>query len=230
MRSRTTDAAAASVRSASPTPYWFDDPAHPSALASLPGPDSADLVIVGGGYLGLWTALLAKERDPDRDVLLLEAATCGHAASGRNGGFCEASLTHGFGNGLSRWPDELDELIAMGRENLDGIERTIEEHAIDCDFVRAGSLAVATAPYQVPGLREEHDAMRARGMATTGSTPLPFANGSTHRPSSPAYTTRTAPSSNPLGWPGDSARRACPWACGSPSTHRSPGSRARAKG
>ena len=167
MRSRTTDAAAASVRTASPTPYWFDDPAHPSALASLSGPDSADLVVVGGGYLGLWTALLAKERDPDRDVLLLEGATCGHAASGRNGGFCEASLTHGFGNGLSRWPDELDALIAMGRENLDGIERTIEEHAIDCDFLRAGSLGVATEPYQVPGLREEHDAMRAHGMATT---------------------------------------------------------------
>ena len=119
-----TAAASDSVQGASPTPYWFDDPAHPPALASLAGPDSADLVIVGGGYLGLWTALLAKERDPDRDVLLLEGATCGHAASGRNGGFCEASLTHGFGNGLSRWPDELDQLTAMGRENLDGIERT----------------------------------------------------------------------------------------------------------
>ncbi len=72
------------------------------------GPTRPTCVVVGGGYLGLWTALLAKERDPERDVLLLEAATCGHAASGRNGGFCEASLTHGFGNGLSRWPDELD--------------------------------------------------------------------------------------------------------------------------
>ena len=88
--------------------YWLDDPARPLAAASLAGPDSADLVVVGGGYLGLWTALLAKQRDPERDVLLLEAATCGHAASGRNGGFCEASLTHGFGNGLSRWPEELD--------------------------------------------------------------------------------------------------------------------------
>ena len=55
----------------------------------------------------------------------------------------------------------------MGRENLDGIERTVEEHAIDCDFVRAGSLAVATQPYQVEGLREEFEQTRAHGMSTT---------------------------------------------------------------
>ena len=163
----TSEAAAASLQSVSRAPYWFDDPTRPVPLPALAGPDSADLVVVGGGYLGLWTALLAKERDPERDVVLLEGATCGHAASGRNGGFCEASLTHGFGNGLSRWPEELDQLTAMGRENLDGIERTIEEHAIDCDFVRAGSLAVATERYQLPGLREEYDETRARGMATT---------------------------------------------------------------
>jgi glycine/D-amino acid oxidase-like deaminating enzyme len=167
MPPRSVGAAAASLRSASPLPYWFDDPARPGPLSGLSGADSADLVVVGGGYLGLWTALLAKERDPGRDVLLLEALTCGHAASGRNGGFCEASLTHGFGNGLARWPSELEELIVMGRENLDGIERTIEEHAIDCDFLRAGSLAVATEPHQVRGLREEYDAMSARGLSST---------------------------------------------------------------
>ncbi|MCW2774882.1 MAG: FAD-dependent oxidoreductase, partial [Nocardioides sp.] len=171
MAPRVTRAVSASLRSASPMPYWFDDPRHPPVLPGLThldsGPDSADLVVVGGGYLGLWTALLAKERDPSRDVLLLEAATCGHAASGRNGGFCEASLTHGFGNGLARWPRETDVLTAMGRENLDGIERTIEQHGIDCDFVRAGSLAVATQPHQVQGLREEYDETRAHGMGTT---------------------------------------------------------------
>ncbi len=158
---------AASLRATSPAAYWLEDDVQPPPLAALEGPDSADLVVVGGGYLGLWTALLAKERDRERDVLLLEAATCGHAASGRNGGFCEASLTHGFGNGLSRWPDELELLTTMGRENLDGIERTIEEHAIDCDFVRAGSLAVATQPYQVEGLHEEFEQTRAHGMSTT---------------------------------------------------------------
>ena len=167
MTAGTTESAALSLEGARPAPYWLEDPTRPDSLAPLDGPDTTDLLVVGGGYLGLWTALLAKERDPDREVLVLEAETCGHAASGRNGGFCEASLTHGFGNGLSRWPDELDVLVAMGRENLDGIERTIEDHGIDCDFVRAGSLAVATAPHQVDALREEHHQMRAHGMAAT---------------------------------------------------------------
>ena len=55
------------------------------------GRDSCDLVVVGGGYTGLWTALLAKEADPGRDVVVLEAGRVGWAASGRNGGFCAAS-------------------------------------------------------------------------------------------------------------------------------------------
>ena len=77
----TSEAAAASLQSVSRAPYWFDDPTRPVPLPALAGPDSADLVVVGGGYLGLWTALLAKERDPERDVVLLEGATCGHAAA-----------------------------------------------------------------------------------------------------------------------------------------------------
>jgi glycine/D-amino acid oxidase-like deaminating enzyme len=161
---------AESLAGASPTPYWLDDLERSAAmpgLGAMQGPDSADLVVVGGGYFGLWTALLAKERDPEREVLLLEGATCGHAASGRNGGFCEASLTHGFGNGLARWPSELDAMLVMGRENLDAIERTVHEHGIDCDFVRAGSFAVATQDYQVGPLREEYDETRAHGMSTS---------------------------------------------------------------
>ena len=146
------------------SPYWLDDPARPAQLPPLAETLTADLAVVGGGYLGLWTALLAKERDPACDVVVIEAGQCGYEASGRNGGFCEASLTHGFGNGLARWPDELATLLAMGRDNLDAIEAAIRHHDIDCDFQRNGSLAIANAPHQVEPLREEYDAMRGHGV------------------------------------------------------------------
>ena len=92
---------------ASPTPAWLDSPLRPEPRPALQADITADLVVVGGGYTGLWTALLAKERDPSRDVVLLEAQRIGWAASGRNGGFCAASLTHGEANGEQRFPDEI---------------------------------------------------------------------------------------------------------------------------
>ena len=137
---------------ASPTPYWLDTHDRPGALEALAGRTSADLVVVGGGYSGLWTALLAKERDPGRDVVLLEANRIGWAASGRNGGFCSSSLTHGHDNGESRWPGEMDTLERLGHENLDEIEATLKRYGIDCDFRRSGELAVATAEWQAEEL------------------------------------------------------------------------------
>ncbi|PMR57499.1 FAD-dependent oxidoreductase [Verrucosispora sp. ts21] len=136
-------------------PYWLDRPERPDPVPPLAGPTSADLLVIGGGYGGLWAALLAKQADPGRDVLLVEAGTCGWAASGRNGGFCAASLTHGLANGVQRFPDEIDELERLGRENLDAIAATVAAYGIDCDFERTGELAVAVEPYQLDGLAED---------------------------------------------------------------------------
>ena len=84
---------------ASPLALWLDTPARPAPRPPLDGDVETDLVVIGGGFTGLWTALRAKERDPDRQVLLLEADRLADHATGRNGGFCEASLTHGEANG-----------------------------------------------------------------------------------------------------------------------------------
>ena len=120
-------------------------------------------MIVGGGLTGVWAALLAVEADPGRSVVLVEAGTLGWAASGRNGGFCSASLTHGLANGLARWPDELGLLQRLGAQNLDEIEQTVARHGIDCDLVRAGEVTMAVAPWQLDGLREDHEALTALG-------------------------------------------------------------------
>ncbi|MFC9595208.1 NAD(P)/FAD-dependent oxidoreductase [Streptomyces sp. NPDC056944] len=154
-----------SLRDVDHTPFWLDDPRRPQPAPALVGGTSCDLLVVGGGYTGLWTALLAKERDPSADVVLVEADTCGGAASGRNGGFCESSLTHGLANGIQRWPEEIGRLERIGRENLQGIEDAIERYDIDCDWERTGSMAVATEPYQLDGLAEEAEAAARHGGA-----------------------------------------------------------------
>ena len=136
-------------------PFWLDDLKERPAYPSLPGDISTDLVIVGGGMVGLWSALLAKERFPEQQVILLEARELGWAASGRNGGFCEASLTHGEKNGLRRWPEEYDTLYRMGIENLDEMAATLEKYGIDCDFERTGEIVVAVEPHQVAELEGE---------------------------------------------------------------------------
>jgi glycine/D-amino acid oxidase-like deaminating enzyme len=157
----------AALVDAAPVSFWLDDPMAPSSGSTLVGRTTADLTVVGGGYTGLWTALLAKAAQPQLDVVLLEADLCGWAASGRNGGFCAASLTHGLSNGIERFPDEIDTLERLGHENLDGIESAVDRWSIECDFERTGELSVATEPHQVAALEEAADQGRQHGHQLT---------------------------------------------------------------
>jgi glycine/D-amino acid oxidase-like deaminating enzyme len=135
-------------------PFWLDRPERPDPGPTLVGPTEADLVVVGGGFTGLWTALLATDEDPTLDVVVLEADRIAEGATGRNGGFMAASITHGLGNGLARWPGELRELLRQGHANLDAIESTIAELGLHVDYARTGELDVATEPHQVAALAE----------------------------------------------------------------------------
>lgn len=148
---------------AAPRSFWLDSPDAPPPAEPLSADTACDLAVVGAGYTGLWTALLAKEADPTRDVLLLEGRTAGWAASGRNGGFCASSLTHGLGNGLQRFPDEMPVLERLGKENLDAIEAAVAKYDIDCGFERTGAIDVATEPHQVEWLREDVEAAQRFG-------------------------------------------------------------------
>jgi glycine/D-amino acid oxidase-like deaminating enzyme len=158
---------AASLADTQPVPFWLDTPDRPAARPPLTADTAADLAIVGGGFCGLWTAVLAKQRDPSAEVVLVDSDRIAWAASGRNGGFCAASLTHGEANGRSRFPSDYDELARLGDRNLDGIAATVERYGIDCHFERTGELHVATEPYQVEELASEagdfldRDAVRA---------------------------------------------------------------------
>lgn len=151
-------------------PFWLDpaatDVAIPDPAPALVGPTEADLCIVGGGYTGLWAALHAKADDPARDVLLLEAETCAFGASGRNGGFCVASLTHGIDNGMARFADELATLERLGLENHAGLGADLERHGIDAELEHTGELEVVLDPAHAEELQEAAETLRRFGHDT----------------------------------------------------------------
>jgi glycine/D-amino acid oxidase-like deaminating enzyme len=142
------------IADADPYPYWYEDADEPDSNPTLVRTESCDLCIVGGGYTGLWTAIIAKERDPSRDVVLIDAREIGSAASGRNGGFMESSLTHGVANGQERFAQELPVLEELGLANLNEIEAAIKRYGIDCDYERTGVIDVATTRHPASYLDE----------------------------------------------------------------------------
>jgi glycine/D-amino acid oxidase-like deaminating enzyme len=143
----------AALARTAPQVFWLEDvdrPSYPPLKAVL----DADLTIVGGGYCGLWTAVLAKLRNPGLRVVVVESRQVGWAASGRNGGFCEASLTHGDENGRTRWPKDHAALEELGSANLVALQDDLATLSIDAQVERTGTLAVAVEPHQVAWLKE----------------------------------------------------------------------------
>ena len=151
------------VTEARPTVFWSDRPEAPTANRALGQRRRADLVIIGGGFTGLWTALHAARQEPGREIVILEAEVCGFGASSRNGGFCAVSLTHGLLNGIAHWPDEIATLDRMGRQNLAELIADCESLQIDASIERSGELCVATASWQSDHLVEMRDVARAHG-------------------------------------------------------------------
>jgi glycine/D-amino acid oxidase-like deaminating enzyme len=132
--------------------WWMEEARAsfaPEPCPALRGTTSADVVILGGGYTGMWTAWFLKERDPSCDVVLLESdELCGSGPSGRNGGFC-----------YGMWED-LETLVGLfadedalrvahtAQRSVDEIEAWLTTQGVDAWFTRAGHLTVATSEAQ----------------------------------------------------------------------------------
>ena len=167
------------------TPYWLADPDRPAPQPSLDADHDVDLLVVGGGFTGLWAALQAREADPRRRVALIEADRIACGASGRPGAIVSTSVMHGLANAARIFPDELDELERLGRENLDGFRDTIARHEIDCDDEWGGELTVAIGDEAAADLDEEfelhrrhgHDVVRLDGPQTRAEIDSPLFSG-----------------------------------------------------
>lgn len=158
-----TDDERAAVAAAAVGSFWLDGLPQRESHPPLSGLQRAELCIVGGGFSGLWAAIHAKSEQPDRDVVLLEGGSCARAASGRNGGFCSNSLTHGLANGYSHFRDELGQLDRLGRENLDGLLADLDRLAIDAHVQRVPDVLAALEAQQLEWLAEEAELYRAHG-------------------------------------------------------------------
>jgi glycine/D-amino acid oxidase-like deaminating enzyme len=144
---------------------WADtaDPAPP--LAPLAGDTTADVVVVGGGFTGLWTAHYLTEADPSLSIVVLEAETAGFGASGRNGGWCSAlfpasldQLASQHGRSAARAQD-----TAM-RETVAEVARATEELGIDAHVAVGGTIVLARSPAQVARARAEVEHARSWGI------------------------------------------------------------------
>ena len=143
--------------------FWLADAGPVVSRPPLAGAANADVVVVGGGYLGMWTAWhLARA---GADVALVEKAVCGHGPSGRNGGFVE-TFWHRLGEMRRMFGDAPAlELARAAATTIDGIAAFCEAEGVDAHLVRAGRLDVAAAPGQEGAWDEEVAACRALGVA-----------------------------------------------------------------
>jgi glycine/D-amino acid oxidase-like deaminating enzyme len=96
-------------------------------------------------------------------VVLLDGRRCGWAASGRNGGFCEPSLTHGLANGVARFPGEIHRLEELAAENFAGLRADLARLGIDAQLEMVPILTAATRPHEVGELAGQADLARSFG-------------------------------------------------------------------
>ena len=142
----------AALSDARPEVLWLSGDDRPPAAEPLTSDTTVDLLVVGAGYTGLWAAIQAKEDDPSLDVMVIDAGRVGAQASGRNGGFCSSSLTHGLDNGVARFAGEIERVEALARANFAAIESALTTYDIDAEWEATGNLTVAVAPHLVEGL------------------------------------------------------------------------------
>ncbi len=143
--------------------YWLEEAGEVEPAAPLSGEQKSDVVVVGGGYTGMWAAWQVKQLEPEAKVVLLEADVCGWGPSGRNGGFCNV-LWFSLPNMRRRWGDAAAlEVARAAQEAVSGVGSFCEHEEVDAWFRRAGYLQVSAAPAQDGAWEETLAACRELG-------------------------------------------------------------------
>jgi glycine/D-amino acid oxidase-like deaminating enzyme len=144
--------------------YWLGlDDYEPDA--PLEGEVRADIVIVGGGFSGLWTAYHLLKEDPGMTVVVIEASAIGYGASGRNGGFAMTLLHRGLEELIAVVGAEQAKALHLAAvEAIDSIGRVCEAEEIEADLQPNGLLTVSNTPLQDSMIRGEFEAAERLGI------------------------------------------------------------------
>lgn len=143
---------------------WMEQVGPIEPRPALPGDRDADVVIVGAGYTGLWTAYYLLKAQPDMRVVILEREVAGFGASGRNGGWCSALFAAPLDKISKRYGR--NQALALQREmfaTVDEVGRALEAEGIDAHFHKGGTLTLVSSPTQSNRVRAELHEMQEWG-------------------------------------------------------------------
>lgn len=138
--------------------FWHDSlpEGEPVPRPALEGSQEADIVIVGAGYTGLWSAYYLSELDPSLSIAVVEAEVAGFGASGRNGGWVSGEFSMNRSRFLRRFgPHGVAAQMRAIWSSIDEIARVAEQEGIDCHFAKGGSVNLATSSAQLERMRHE---------------------------------------------------------------------------
>jgi glycine/D-amino acid oxidase-like deaminating enzyme len=144
---------------------WHDTADDDFAPRSpLPGPASYDVVVVGAGFTGLWTAYYLKRADPSLRVAVLEAEVAGYGASGRNGGWCSALFPTPWRALVQRSsPEQALRLHRAMAATVVEVGKVLDREGIDAHYQRGGTVTLARTDAQLARLRDDLRIARERG-------------------------------------------------------------------
>ncbi|MEV0172912.1 FAD-dependent oxidoreductase [Streptomyces sp. NPDC050803] len=143
--------------------FWYADDGLPAVREPLSGDATADVVVVGGGYTGLWTAYYLKKAAPFLRITVLEQKFCGYGASGRNGGWLYNGIAGRDRYAKLHGRDAAVRLQRAMNDTVDEVVAVAAEEGIEADVHRGGVLEVARTPAQLARLKAFHEAELAFG-------------------------------------------------------------------
>jgi len=130
--------------------FWYAQALDREGALSPPLQETtrADICIVGGGYLGLWSAIRMKKTNPALDIVVIEKDRCGSGASGRNGGLANNWWAKYLSLMELCGPDEARRICEAAQSAIDEIGEFCREHQIDAQYRKDGWLWMASNPKQ----------------------------------------------------------------------------------